>query len=1018
MNLSRALTVLSELLLFFFALTLIGFGQSATAVLSGAVQDQSGAVIASASVAVENLAKRQIRTTQTDQEGRYAFSNLEPGEYELRIEAVGFQKVALRGVVLTVGGQIERNATLAVADGDPLILTVKPPPIDATKTEISRVVTNREIQDLPIGGRNFVDFVKLSPGVAPGRENVGGGPFKEPDIAVGSAAAPRLSFGGQTELNTLIQVDGADNIQTVTGLPRATPSQEAVQEFRVLNNSYLSEYGRSLGGFVNIVTKSGANAFSGSAYYFGVNDALNADPLLAGDNPVLRQNQFGATLGGPIRRDRVFFFANYEGQRRAESNRFSQVIVSNLDAINAAKRFYGLSPETVNQIRTSDYDQFLTKIDASLNAKNTVSVRWNLLDSEAKGFLGGGGRASPASSTARDNRTFDQAVVGSLTSVVNPNVVNDLRVQWAGRSFDFQPQRNEPALDLPNLLILGKSTSDVDFYRESRVQISETLGVIAGRHQAKFGFDYGRLNDGIRWDLFYPARIIFPGLLPALLNQVNGRPSPLPGVFWWPVVNGASETPSIPVPFTQAVPDAVLPNVTADLTHSSYGFFAQDQWNVAPKLTVTYGMRYDFETYPRRYLSARDLNNFQPRVGLSYAYSKKGVIRAGYGIFTDRTASSVGQVFFASEWVSRGDAANAPTLFPTVARFQGRFRQATIGGPVTAASPIGPVAATNIFFFGTSALPAGYALPAGASAGPGILPSPTAASGATTNFTDNVNSRLRNPYAQQASLQIEHEIGGGFVASAAYLYVLALKLPGHTQNLNAIQTGVLPTGKPIFGGRRFAELGGFHVTDNIGASTYHGGTFELNRRFDRGVSVNASYTWSKTITTVDSINNLADYPEGDFIERALSRQHVAHRFTLAFTGEIPRGVAVLRGVKLSSIVSLESGRFFNVFAGGDFNGDGNPNSDRPGMLPRNSFEGPGFASVDIRAAREFSIGERVKAEVTVDAFNALNRVNIRDLNLAYGGTNLALPPNPLLQFGTPRDVFGARQIQFGMKLRF
>src|SRR5712692_7010495 len=135
--------------------------------------------------------------------------------------------------------------------------------------------TGTSIESLPIIGRNFVDFAKLSSGVAPGRENIGGGAFKEPDAGVGASAAPRLSFGGQSELNTLILVDGADNIQTFTGLPRATPSQEAVQEFRILNNTFEAVYGRALGGFVNIVTKSGTNELHGSAYFFGMNNALN-----------------------------------------------------------------------------------------------------------------------------------------------------------------------------------------------------------------------------------------------------------------------------------------------------------------------------------------------------------------------------------------------------------------------------------------------------------------------------------------------------------------------------------------------------------------------------------------------------------------------------------------------------------------------------------------------------------------------------------------------------------------------
>src|SRR5262249_47133889 len=146
---------------------------------------------------------------------------------------------------------------------------------------------------------------------------------------------------------------GADNIQNVTGLPRVTPSQEAGREFRVLNSTFLAEYGRALGGFVNIVTKSGTNRYNGSVYYFGLNDELNAQPLLTGPNPVLRQNQFGSTIGGPLRKDKTFFFGNYEGQRRAESNKFSSVILNNLDAINVTKRFFGLTEERTDILRAN-----------------------------------------------------------------------------------------------------------------------------------------------------------------------------------------------------------------------------------------------------------------------------------------------------------------------------------------------------------------------------------------------------------------------------------------------------------------------------------------------------------------------------------------------------------------------------------------------------------------------------------------------------------------------------------------
>src|SRR5262249_47422538 len=396
--------------LLFFAVWLGARGQSTSATLSGVVHDPTGAVLPQVKITLKNTAKGTSRTTVTDSEGRYNLASVEPGTYELRAEASGFRTEIKSGVVLSVGGSSQIDLALRVGTASEVItVTDQAPLIETSKAEVSNVVSEQAIQSLPNIGRNFVDFVKLSSGVAPGRENTGGGAFKEPDAGVGSAAAPRLTFGGQSELSTKVLVDGADNVQTFTGLPRITPSQEAAQEFRVVNNTFASEYGGTLGGYVNIVTKSGSNEPHGSIYYFGMNNALNARPDPTGPDPVLRPDQYGATYSGPIRQDRTFWFANYEGQRRAESNKFSSIILNNLAAINAVKAFYGLAPETSNSLRSNDYDGFLLKLDHKLNEKHSLAFRYNLLHSETLGFLGGGGRASPASSTARNNKTFDQS---------------------------------------------------------------------------------------------------------------------------------------------------------------------------------------------------------------------------------------------------------------------------------------------------------------------------------------------------------------------------------------------------------------------------------------------------------------------------------------------------------------------------------------------------------------------------------------------------------------------------------
>jgi len=956
--------------------------QIATASVFGTIRDETGASLPGVTLTARNVATGATRATTSDAEGRYRLSALDPGEYELRAELANFKTAIRSGIVLTVGGSTDADIRMSLGPiAEQVSVATDAPLIEPAKAELSRVVTTKEIESLPISGRNFVDFVKLSSGVASGRENVGGGAFKEPDVGVGSAAAPRLSFAGQPELNTMIQVDGADNVQTFTGLPRATPSQEAAKEFRVLNSTYLAEYGRALGGFVNIVTKSGTNRRDGSLYYFGMDDGLSARSVLnTPDADVLHQHQFGLTLGAPIVADRTFFFGNYEGQVRRQSNRFSQVVLDNLAALNDVRAQFNLKPETTNQLQKNHYNSFMLKVDHHPTLNHTVAVRYNFLDSATDNFLGGGGRASPTSSTARDNLTRDQAGVASVVSILSPTLINEARFQAARRTFDFTSVLKEPALELSNFIIMGKSTSDVDFYGETRLQFADSVTRSAGGHQMKAGVDVNYLRNESRWDLFFPARIIFPSL--AAFQTFT------PAVFWWPYLITASSHPGVSPAWTDDVPPAWADATRFTLNHSSYGFFAQDHWQAADRLSLTYGLRYDIEAYPSAFIVKKDLNNVQPRMGGAFAYSAHGVVRGGYGVFFDRLASSVGQLFNATQWSSAGSLANAQLLFPTIAPLQGRFQQRTVGGALA------PAAART--FLTTGQVPATSSL----------------------GLADTLDGGIQTPYSHQASVQISHEIGRGIALSAGYLFLGARQIPGHTGNLNAVQTGVLASGKPIFGGRKYPEVGDLFVQTNTGISNYHGVTFEVEKRFDRGLAFHGSYTLSRVRNNVDSLANLADLPEGQDItgEMARSRQDVTHRLTITALTELPSRAG---GLKVSSLVSVESGRPFNIFAGRDFNLDGNPNSDRPALIGRNAYEGPAYASVDVRIGREVPVNGRTRLDLSLDAFNLFNRINVKDINTVWGSIDYPnTPPPPQLGFGTPRDVFNPRQVQFGAKLKF
>ncbi len=359
------LRIVLAALVIFVAGNQTAFSQASTAraQLNGYVKDPSGGLIPKAAIGLRSVDTNQVYSATTNQEGYYLVSDVPPGNYELTASTTGFGKFS-QPVTLRVGQVATIDINLQVAGTtETVIVNTDVPTIEPTRTEVSQVIETQQIQSLPISGRLFTDFALLTPGVTTGRISLQS-TFTDPSVT-------RISFGGQRDLSNSVTVDGADNINTATGSQRATPSQEAVSEFRVVNNSFGAEYGRALGGIVNIVTKSGTKDFHGSVYDYLENNAVNAKSILTQPGfDQLRQNQFGATLGGPIQKDKTFFFVNYEGQRRAQSPTYPALLVQNLAAINAVKESFGIAPEDLNVLKTADVDNGFIKLDHQFNEKN------------------------------------------------------------------------------------------------------------------------------------------------------------------------------------------------------------------------------------------------------------------------------------------------------------------------------------------------------------------------------------------------------------------------------------------------------------------------------------------------------------------------------------------------------------------------------------------------------------------------------------------------------------------------
>lgn len=824
-------------------------GGVGNAQLNGTITDQTGSAIVGASIRLHNIATDTAYTATSNDRGFYTIVNVPPGSYELTAASTGFANYKQTGIVLTVGQTATINLGLKVASqGETVVVTTEAPIIEPTRSEISQVVSTEQVESLPISNRVFTDFALLTPGVATSRTSLGT-TFTEFEVT-------QISFGGMRSFSNEITVDGADFVNAASGIQRSTPPQEAVQEFRVVNNSFGAEYGRAMGGIVNIVTKSGTNELHGSLYEYFQNSATDARSLLqpAPLPHAFRQNQFGGALGGPIVKNRTFFFMNYEGKRSAQSPIYPPDLVNNILAIDQAKALMGLAPEgcigsvtsclpnfagnpaNISQsqafdflkgyLKTGDDDAGFLRLDDQLTKNNRLALRYSVEDIRATNelvgsTLDGGGIGVP--SGGRNLFVRDQALVGTVNSVLTPNVVNTVLAQYARRHYNFPGATGQPDFSILNDLELGHNFGTNDRLYETRGQLSETVSWVKGNHVIRFGADGNWLSSLENYPGFTPTRLLIPGVtcfadFAKFFNTGYGADYPLAGtgldalasgcavpqdngvVFMYAGTplptdpNACSTSPCAPTvtmanplngggfpnsTWANAYPPSFFDRYNRLIDHGYWGIFAQDQWRITPKLTVNAGLRWDVETGLHSFVK-NDFNGFQPRLGFAYSPDSKTVIRAGFGVFFDRQNLTFFFVPNSQKIVAGYQCGNhapasiaaicsgagiTPQEFPNI---MSNLAQSKQGYQLLAfpASQNAAGAAASIIQTGAY----DTAFPAVSMAGTCLT------TGACGIGEGGMEHNARTPYAEQASLEIDRQFGRGLAINLSYLFVAAHKL--------------------------------------------------------------------------------------------------------------------------------------------------------------------------------------------------------------------------------------------------
>lgn len=966
-----------------FALTASAQSQATTGNIEGRVVDPNSAAVPGTTVTATNQDTGFSKSATTDDEGNYRLILLPPGNYRVTTSSgQGFAGGTYENVIVTVGGQTPLEIRLSVS-GTNIIIDVAADGqiVETTRSSVSSTVNERAIQNLPVNGRNFLDFATLTPSVV--RD-----PTRQGDLAVG---------GQKGTLNSL-QVDGTDNNNTFFGQslgrtgtrPPYQFSEESVQEFQINQNGFAAEFGRAGGAVINVITKSGTNDWHGSVFEYFRDESLNSNtPILTArgaKRPKSQINQFGGTLGGPIKRDRAFFFFAIDGQR---SNIPNVVDPPNYFAQPANVRTLLDSKVTGYDIGR-DQNVYMAKTDIRLNDSNQLVLRFNQQNFTGNNNENGG----PLSAQEHSGNSIAKTTTfsGSLTSTLTNTLINEFRFQY-GR--DKEPGEANSAVTEARIQTgngffqIGRNNFSPRETTIKRWQFIDNVSHTRGAHNLKFGADFN-------FDRIFN---FFPGLFSGQYTFNSYA------LF-------ASNTPAS---YTQNFAGAGTSGAETHPDLNEYGFFVQDDWRVTRRLNLNLGLRYDLQSMapptvnnPSAALAAAgintttrvsDNNNFGPRFGFSYGYDDKTVVRGGYGIFFGRTTA----IMLGTSHSQNGIQVTGVSLTCTTLITNPCLTYPAIFTTAPAAGTLTP----SLYLFARD---------------------------------------YEQPYVQQGRLGIEREVLANTSLSATYLYFRGVHL-SRTRDINlgapvpitvtdpAAQPFTVlrhPIARPIPG---FARINLFESTAD---SRYHGLALELKRRFTRGLQFIAAYTLSDTkdnrpdqtmvVVGTDDFkglqNNLdirSDWGRSDLDIR--HRLVFSPVYELGKRGDGTLARAFLSNWTFSSIITLQSGFAYSALVTGDANRDGNAATDRVPGTQRNQFTSPAIYIVDARLTKGFTFAEKYNLSFIAEAFNLFNRSNIATVNtggyvIANNSAITFTNPAPSTPFGLARTFLGERQMQLAVRFKF